>query len=242
MNDNENIQVWFLRHGKTPFNYENSNYDDFIQMLCNGHDTPLADDPGIDFKSLPKRVDFVGYSPYKRAVGTAKILQSNVEVKSMQKLEFLHEVKFDWDIILPQEYTSLAKNRQDILERWYVGRNKKETVAKSLERVREIESFLGQRTTDNTIILVTHGWFLRLLELYFVQGKRTNITLDDILNVKPVPLGHCIKATVARKYRFEFDIDLINNDNLGHPWVAQAGSSATETTGRRARYLTSVIS
>lgn len=36
------LQEWFLRHGKTLFNYANSKYDDFIQMLCNGHDTLLA--------------------------------------------------------------------------------------------------------------------------------------------------------------------------------------------------------
>lgn len=29
-----NIQVWFLRHGRTPLDYENSKYDNFIQMLC----------------------------------------------------------------------------------------------------------------------------------------------------------------------------------------------------------------
>ena len=101
MNDiSTDIQVWFLRHGKTPFDYENSEYDDFIQMLCNGHDTPLAEDPGIDFKSLPKRVDFVGYSPIRRAVETAEVLRNKLGVKPMEELEFLREVRFDCNIIL----------------------------------------------------------------------------------------------------------------------------------------------
>ena len=86
-----------------------------------------------------------------------------------------------------------------ILKRWYDGRNKAETFEDSLERVRKIESFLSERQ-EKTIILVTHGWFLRLLEVYFVQGKHTDITLEDLLETKPVPLGHCIKATVARKF------------------------------------------
>lgn len=136
------VQVWFLRHGKTPFDYENSQYDDFIQMLCNGHSTPLAEDPGIDFESLPKQVDFVGYSPFTRAFETAQLLSNKLDVKSMGKLKLLHEVTFDSDIILRKEYTSLAENRKDILERWYDGRNKAETFEDSLTRVREIEAFI----------------------------------------------------------------------------------------------------
>ena len=172
MNDKStDIQVWFLRHGKTPFDYENSMYDDFIEMLCNGHSTPLAEDPGIDFKSLPKQVDFVGYSPLTRAaVETAKVLRKKLGVKSMEEWEPLREVRFDKNIILRREYTSLAGSREDILRRWYDGRNKAETFEDSKKRVREIESFLSERQ-EKTIIVVTHGWFLRLLEVYFVQGN-----------------------------------------------------------------------
>ena len=222
MNDKStDIQVWFLRHGKTPFDYENSKYDEFIQMLCNGYDPSLAEDPGIDFKSLPKRVDFVGYSPIKRAVETGEVLRKKLGMKLMEELEPLREVRFYEDVILKHEFISLAENRKDILERWYDGRNKAETFEDSLARVRKIESFLSERQ-EKTIILVTHGWFLRLLKVYFVQGKHTDITLEDILETKPVPLGHCIKATVARKSRVESSSRL----------VPQTGSLATQTTGR----------
>jgi len=204
-----NIHVWFMRHGKTTFNYEHSEYDAFMDMLCNGYSTPLADDPEINFKLLPKRVDFVCYSPTRRAVQTAEVLRNKLGVKTMEELELLREVKFDWDIIHRKEYTSLARSRKDILKRWYDGSNKAETFEESMTRVRKIESFLSERQ-EKTIILVTHGWFLRILEIYFVQGKRTNITLDDILEVKPVPLGHCIKVTVA----LESQMDLVGGDIL----------------------------
>jgi broad specificity phosphatase PhoE len=198
MNDiSTDIQVWFLRHGKSLFDYENSKYDDFIQMLCNGHSTPLAEDPGIDFKSLPKRVDFVGYSPLTRAVETAEVLRNKLGVKLMEEMQSLHEVEFDKDVILEHEFISLEQIRPTILERWYHG-NKTESFEDSLARVKEIESFLSERQ-EKTIILVTHGWFLRLLEIYFVQGKHTDIKLEDILKVKPVRLGHSIRATVTRK-------------------------------------------
>jgi len=114
-------------------------------------------------------------------------------VKRMKELGLLREVRFDEDIISKQEYTSLAESRRDILERWHNGSNGAEKFEDSLARVRKIESFLSKRP-EKTIILVTHGWFLRLLEIYFVQGKQTDITLEDILEVKPVPLGHCIQC------------------------------------------------
>ena len=208
-----NIQVWFLRHGKTPFNYESSKYDDFIQMLCNGYNTPLVKDHGIDYTSLPQRIDFVGYSPFTRTVETAEMLRDQLDVKEMQELEFLREVRFDWDIIKRQEYTSLKENRKDILERWCDGTNKAETLEDSLARVRKVETFLSKRQ-EKTVILVTHGWFLRLLEIHFVLGKPIDdITLEDILEVKPVPLGHCINATVARKSRVESQ-DLLDGDDI----------------------------
>ncbi len=190
------IQVWFLRHGKTSFCYENSKYDDFIQMLCNPDKLLLAEDPGIDFKSLPKQADFIGYSPTRRAIQTGEFLRHKLDIKQMKKLDFLREVRFDVDLIQRREFVSLATSRKDILERWYYGLNKAETFEDSFVRVKEIESFLKKRQ-EKTIILVTHGWFLRLLEIYFVQGKHTNITYNDLLEVLPVPLGHCIKATVA---------------------------------------------
>jgi broad specificity phosphatase PhoE len=193
MNDTD-IQVWFLRHGKTPFDYENSKYDDFIQMLCNGYSEPLVKAHGIDFKSFPKRVDFVGYSPFRRAVDTAGLLRNKLGVEQMKEMPILHEVRFDTDIIRRNEFESLEQIRPEILRRWYHNQNKAESFEDSLARVRKIESFLS-KLREKTIILVTHGWFLRLLEIYFVQGNHTP-TIRDILEVEPVPLGHNIKATI----------------------------------------------
>ncbi|MBV5328926.1 MAG: histidine phosphatase family protein [Chlorobium sp.] len=239
-NISTNIQVWFLRHGKTPFNYENSNYDDFTQMLSNGHDTPLDNNPGIDFKSLPKQVDFIGYSPFRRTVQTAEILRNQLRVKSMEELELLREVRFDKNIILPQEYISLPGSRKNILERWYFGKNQEETFEASMARVRKIESFLSERP-EKTIILITHGWLLRLLDIYFVHGKHT-ITISDLLDASPVQLGHCIKAKVPRKYRLEAQMDFIGGDILNSSQFTQTGSLAMQTTRARAHSLTPIIS
>jgi hypothetical protein len=156
-------------------------------------------------------------------------------------MAFLSEVKFDTDIIQRHEFTSLAKSREDILKRWHNGSNKAETFEDSLARVRKIESFLNE-WRGKTIILVMHGWFLRLLDIYFIKGKHMNITLDDILETKPVPLGHCIKANVARKNRFESLMELVGDDILISSLVTPTGNLTMQTTCERAHSLTPVIS
>jgi broad specificity phosphatase PhoE len=99
--------VWFLRHGKTPFDYETSEYDNFIQMLCNGKDTRLVEDHGISFGSLPEQADFIGYSPLKRSADTARVLDKKLKAKKLEELDFLREVEFDRDIIRPEVFTLL---------------------------------------------------------------------------------------------------------------------------------------
>jgi broad specificity phosphatase PhoE len=216
-----NIQVWFLRHGRTAFDYDNSSYDDFIEMLCNGHEIPLLNEHGINFSLLPDRVEFVAYSPARRAVETANLLHQRLGAIPMEESELLREVRFDRDIILRQEYESLERNRKDILERWYYGRNKEEKFEVSLRRVRAIESFIRERP-EKTMILVTHGWFLRILDLYFVQGKQT-ITIDDLLTVKRVELGNCIEASIVRKSRAESQADPVGDDTPNSPQKTYTG-------------------
>jgi len=71
-----------------------------------------------------------------------------------------------------------------------------------MARVKKIEILLSERP-EKTIILITHGWFLRLLELYFVQGKHTDtdITLQDILDVSlfhsVIALRQQLRASIA---------------------------------------------
>lgn len=219
------VQVWFLRHGWTAFDYDTNEYDVFMDMLCNGREIPLREEHGINFGSLPEQVELVAYSPARRTTDTAELLEKQLGVEHLEELELLREVKFDRNILDRQEFKSLKENRKDILTRWYSGRNnKEETFEESLARVREIESFIRKRP-EKTMILVTHGWFLRLLQIYFVQGNHHTPTIEELLEVEPVQLGQCIKATVAHR-----------------PRSVQGSSLGTETTGRGKHYRMTVTS
>lgn len=190
--------VWFMRHGQPDFDYDNCGYESFIDMLSNGHKKPLLRDHGIDLASLPKSVELICHSPIRRAVETAEELGKNINAKSFISMESLKEVAFDRDIISRKDYKSIPDSRPHILKQWVTNQNKAESFEASMARVRRIESFLEMRP-ERSIIFITHGWFLRLLQIYFVQGKREGITLSDLLGVEPVELGHCIEATYEPK-------------------------------------------
>lgn len=186
---NNTKKVWFLRHGKTGFDYENCSYKEFMEMLINGGHIPLMEeDSGIDFSTLPNNIDLICHSSAQRAVDTAKKLKNHLNIEKIVLLESLNEVKFDKSIIHENEFNSLKDSRLIILTRWFNNENKEESFKDSLARVKQIELFLDRRPEKN-IMLVTHGWFLRLLDIYFVQGKHEDILLSDLLEVKPMALG-----------------------------------------------------
>jgi broad specificity phosphatase PhoE len=186
-------QVWFMRHGKTTFDYDNCTYEQLIEALCNGNDIPLADDHQIDVESLPQSVELVCCSPARRAVETANKLQKHVNVGAMEKMDVLREVKFDRNIIRKKEYTSLKNSLPHILTHWFKSENKPESFQQSMERVRRIDEFLHSRQ-EVSIVFITHGLFLRPLDLYFAQCKGNHITLKDLLNVEPIKLGQFVNA------------------------------------------------
>ena len=109
-----------------------------------------------------------------------------------------------------------------------------------MARVKEIESFLSNRS-ENRIILITHGWFLRILDLYFVQGNHTP-TIADLHNAKRVPLGHSIMAKVPRKRLIGAQMDLAGNDFLNGSLIMQTSTLAMQITEARAHSLAPVIS
>ena len=81
-------------------------------------------------------------------------------------------MKFSENIITKKEFkkqNGLEGCRILILERWYNGENV-ESFQNSLQRVEKLYRFLKE-TKEKNILIITHGWYLRILELYFKQIK-----------------------------------------------------------------------
>ena len=202
MNHTKEKHIFLMRHGRPDFNYENCTYDELMDMLNNGRDKPLAKEHNINFDSFPQHVDLVCYSSYKRARQTAEELKKHLNVKALVELDLLDEVRFDRGILRKEEYSSIKDSRETILTRWFDDKNQIERFDESTKRVKAIESFLYRRK-EKYIIVVTHGWLLRLLEFHFAHGKCEDIRLDELLRMKPMPLGGHIRVALKRKNVFK---------------------------------------
>lgn len=123
---------------------------------------------------IPKNIEIIYHSPTRRAIQTAKLVRNQLLIKpkiddSLKR--YLAEVKFSSNVISKQEYNDgggLKGCRPLILEKWFNGQNL-EKFENSLKRLIELDKRL--RTSPYTnILLITHGWFLRLIYLFY-EGK-----------------------------------------------------------------------
>ncbi|MBU1854297.1 MAG: phosphoglycerate mutase family protein [Nanoarchaeota archaeon] len=123
-------------------------------------------------------------SQENRSIQTAKIIQELNPVHHIISSN-LNEIKFRRGIIEKEdiEQEDFHYLRKKILtsiynsnfsEKFYDVKNR---FLKFLEFTKTIEH-------DN-ILCVTHGWFMRIIELYKEKGSLENINLNELLEVRP---------------------------------------------------------
>lgn len=165
--------------------YENLEYSQLMRFLLHEIDAPLSKrDNRIRIESIPKKTDVIYCSSTKRSIETAKLIQEHLKRLGYEPpriaydlQEELAEVKFTKDILTLQEFKmngGLIGCRTSILRKWYYGQNLAETFQDSIKRAERLWQFL-ERNRETNIILVTHGWYLLLLRMYFT-GERNNFT------------------------------------------------------------------
>ena len=241
-------QIIFMRHGRvgrfptktkinylskkvrryidSESNYEELGYQKFMQLMLHKVDLPLAKyDNKINIKRLPKDIEVIFHSPAKRSRQTAeyirKTLNHNPLVSDLCAKE-LAEVKFSDDIVSKKEFDELkglSGCRKLILKRWFDGKNKAESFKEALERAENLYHFLMSRP-EKTILVVTHGWYLRLLKLSFKE--QTPVSIEELYNIKPLRYGEFFAVTTD-KGQPEFSKQ---DDILVLKWTPEIGSSA----------------
>ena len=192
--DKVGSHIWIMRHGAPDFDYDNCTYDQFIDMLTNGKNRSLLKDHGIDFSALPSHVDLICHSPIPRALETVRELQNHLTITQVIEMDILRKARFTRDIISWDIYIYLKDNRDAILVKWYYGQNQEESFEQSLDSVKKLKLFLSSRP-EKRILIVSNGWFLRLLDLHFAQRK-PHIDFTDLLQVQPLQCGRSINASL----------------------------------------------
>ena len=184
--------------------YEKLNYEKFMKLMLHQIDLPLATyDNRIDIEKLPKDIELIYHSTAKRSEETATFVRDALggePIFERRCPELVAEVQFSDDIVSPIEFKKrdgLSGCRELILERWYRGINL-ETFEDSYERAQKLYLYLLNRS-EKTILVVTHGWYLRLLKLFFRNSTPIScdeISYDELVKVKPPAYGEYFRVNL----------------------------------------------
>jgi broad specificity phosphatase PhoE len=174
------MKVIFVRHADLACPYDN--YDrlslEQLDLLATGTAQPHINTK-LAMAKIQKHIadgffakdgiNAIYYSPALRAKETAALLAGTLDVTEVEELGCLHEIVFSpskliseatfqrkgMDVVREAVYKAVAENKAD------------EATPAMLARVRQIQSLIA-RNDDKTIIIVTHGFFMRLLQLVFL--------------------------------------------------------------------------
>lgn len=119
-------------------------------------------------------VDAIYYSSAPRAKETAALLANALNIKVVKELEYLHEIAFSPKKLISNSMFE-SKGMEAVREAVYkaVEQNTAdETTSAMTARIHQIQSLIANNG-GRTIIIVTHGFFMRLLQIALLHNKLT---------------------------------------------------------------------
>jgi len=191
------MRVIFIRHGRlqSPYhNYDNLTFKELSQ-LARGDIQPSVDKVWLADRvpsfistifedSLPSSLKLF-YSPLKRAKQTANFIGRKLKVdnKNMIQLNELKEIVFNLPQIISEKahkQGGMVAVRKAVFNSLITG-NTVESLSSCFKRINTIEAKIKQ-INQGTVLCVTHGFFLRLLSLYFIKKikRATEVDLTDL--------------------------------------------------------------
>jgi len=200
----------FMRHGRAEKNsdYPNMPYEDFLKVLVNGVDDGLDEKffDNYNFSKLGK-VDIIFHSNSKRASETAALLNQNLPGNPENNSGFsedLAEIRFSEECLTREEFEQNGgkfndKCRALLLTKWYdIDKdNGVESFNSSKSRLSQLSDKLNQLDSKyQNILIITHGWFLRLIYLYYTGGSKQNQngTLEGLLAAPVLDYGEFLEV------------------------------------------------
>lgn len=179
------MTITFLRHGPLLPPYDDYNKLSLDQL----NDLALQNiNPSVNEEAARKRIassvllkeafDVIYVSPSARTMETAKIINQYTEIKNIEILDELKEILFTpKDLVDKKKYqrSGLQAVREGLFEALENGSNT-ENLQDIIARISRLENKIVS-TTQSSVLIITHGFLLRVLQLYFKQPK-------EIINAK----------------------------------------------------------
>jgi broad specificity phosphatase PhoE len=137
----------------------------------------------------PSKIDVIFHSNSKRGLETARLIKKLYSLKDIDLIELnqLKEVDFNIkDLVTLEEYkqTGLGSIRPRLFSAIIKSQNENIENYQSISRRIEFIYKYLQKTEKENILFVTHGFFMRFLYLYFINGVRdlSALSINQLIN------------------------------------------------------------
>ena len=162
-------RIYFVRHGETEGNLGKYYQSSEVKLTEAGHTGAKAVAERV--AHLP--IDLIVASHFTRAQQTAKHIQERID-KPLKTVDAFHEVvnaSSVWGKVIGSEETAAyAAERKERFTDPEWGPDEAENFFAVLERLKTVMAFLEEATEEN-IVVVSHGNFLRHLTAYLLTKK-----------------------------------------------------------------------
>lgn len=177
----------FMRHG-----YLEGKYKDYSRLDFNDLENLLVRkfSPEIDKEKtlfvmqskefLPK-IKLIICSTESRSIKTAEIVKDLVGV-DFNVSHLLNEIKFVKGAIEEEDIKDFKKLREKILTNLFYS-NYSENFDEVKNRFLHFLDYVKNLDHD-TILCITHGWFMRLIYIYSARNSLENISLKELLEAR----------------------------------------------------------
>lgn len=199
----KNLSLYFIRHGRLLLPYKDHNEMPFETLA----DLAIEKlNPALNtrankklFSKIAKIIPFkdiarIYTSPSERCRDSAKliskiILKQNKRILPITVIRNLREVEFDLRKIYSKKtyHPGKIQDLNKTVLRAMLNGNHAESIAKTYQRADSIfKSVARFQKNDKKILFITHGFFMRVLELYIKKhgAKNIKITPQDLLKTK----------------------------------------------------------
>ena len=178
-----------MRHGflKDKYSdYSKLGFEDLENLLTNKvfpHIDKEKTKAVLTKKPFINDVGFVISSDESRAIETADIVKELINIDYIES-NLLNEIGFEEGIISKEDVNLHDFNhiRRRVLTQFFnslYSEKFEDVVSRFLDFIDYLKTL-----NYNTILCITHGWFMRLIYIYSVRGSLDDISLKDLLEAK----------------------------------------------------------
>jgi len=177
----------FMRHGYLEDNYKDYSNLKFVEFenLLTKKANPKIDkertNAVLKVKTFLSDVNFIICSGESRGIETAQLVKEITGV-NFETSSLLNEVDFTKGIINNKDIVDFNYLRKKILTRFY-NSDYSENFDDAKKRFLDFLVYVKE-LNYNTVLCITHGWFMRLIYIYSVKNSLENVSLKELLEAK----------------------------------------------------------